>query len=79
MSLTPKRTAADIGTNIYWRKLLIEYDTDGDIIYFGNHIDHDADDTDTSHVVKKFIMDSNKKITRIQTVLGAWSDRLSLF
>jgi len=79
MSSNPKRTSLDVGANTYWRKLLIEYDSDGDIIYFGTHVDYDADDTDTSHVVKKFTLDSSKNITKIQTVLGSWSSRVSLF
>ena len=78
MSSYPKRTSLDAELNIYWRKLVIEYDVDGDILYMGNHIEELAPDTDTSHMIRKFTLDANKNITKIQTLPGSWTDRTSL-
>ena len=74
-----KRTPTDMEVNTYWRKTCLEYDAEGDIIYLGNHVDKNADDSDTSHAVKKFTMDVNKNIIKIETVHGSWTDRASLF
>jgi hypothetical protein len=79
MAANPKRNATDLSGNTYWRKVCLEYDAEGDIIYLGNHIDKDADDSDTSYAVKKFTMDTNKNVIKIETALGSWTDRASLF
>jgi len=79
MSTYPKRTNTDMDTNTYWRKILLEYDADGDIVYLGNHIEKGAEDSNTSHAIKKFTMDANKNIIKIETVHGSWTDRASLF
>jgi len=79
MASYPKRTPTDMETNTYWRKTLLEYDADGDVVYIGNHIERGAADTDTSHAIKKFTMDVNKNVTKIETALGSWTDRVSLF
>jgi hypothetical protein len=78
MSTYPLRTNLDANSGTYWRKLLIEYDVDGDIIYLGQHVDSNIADTDTSHMVKKFTMDINKNITKIQTLSGSWTSRDTL-
>jgi hypothetical protein len=75
---SPKRTTTDLQAGSYWRKLLIEYDVDGDITYLAQHVDPTISDTDTSHMVKKFTMDVFKNITKIQTLPGSWTNRISL-
>jgi hypothetical protein len=78
VSAYPKRTTLDAGTNTYWRKLVFEYDGMGNIVYLGKHTEANAVDTDTSHVICKFTVDGSNQITKIQTLLGAWSDRTIL-
>lgn len=76
--LSPKRTVADLQAGSFWRKLLIEYDVDGDILYLAQHTDPTISDDDASHMVRKFTMDVFKNITKIQTLPGSWTGRAGL-
>jgi hypothetical protein len=78
MSTYPLRTGLDANSGMYWRKLLIEYDVDGDILYLGQHVDPTISDDDTSHMIRKFTMDVFKNIIKIQTLPGSWTNRISL-
>jgi hypothetical protein len=78
VSTYPKRTALDAATTTYWRKLSLDYDGANYITYLGKHREANAPDSDTSHVISKFSYDGAMNIIKIQTLLGAWTDRISL-
>lgn len=78
MSTYPKRTGLDAGINTYWRKKLFDYDINDNMIYYGKHVEHDALDSDTSHMIYKLTYDINNNLIKLQILSGAWDNRTTL-
>ena len=58
--------------------IIMEYDTDGNLIYVGQHKTLDAPTSDPNWKVTKFIYDADGNIIEIRKATMAWDDRGSL-
>ena len=67
-----------IGKGSYYKSVRVDWDTTGDAIYIGKHVEVNADSTETTWEIKKLTWDSGNP-TYIQGPLkGAWTNRTGL-
>ena len=77
LGIGDKRVQASLG--VLPKDIRAERDGNGNLIYFGINIYHNADTSEEDWEIKKFTWDS-EGITRIQgPTKGSWDNRASLF
>lgn len=68
-----------VDTGVESRRIKMQYDSDGNLIYVGINEDPDASDTAPNWTIKKMYYDVNGNLLEIRVKVGAWNERTTLF